>query len=123
MNANRSCPGVPNRYSTMPSGNVMRPKSRAAVVSTLSGVRVATSTPTPTSVIAASVDSGSISEIEPTVVVLPTPKPPAMTTLSATGIGVRSEVTDTLQQPFEHADALVEPCARGRARPRAPLRR
>src|SRR3954447_14084674 len=99
----------------MPSGKVMRPKSSAAVVSTLSGVSVATSTPTPTSVMAASVVSGSISEIEPTVVVLPTPKPPAMTTLSAMGAGARSEATDTLQQSFEHTDALVEDGARGRA--------
>ena len=64
---------------------------------------------------AASVVSGSISEIDPTVVVLPTPKPPAMTTLSAMGAGARSEATDTLQQSFEHADALVEDVARGRA--------
>src|SRR6478609_7191643 len=105
----------------MPSGNVMRPKSSAAVVSTLSGVSVATSTPTPTSVIAASVVSGSISEIEPTVVVLPTPKPPAMTTLSAMGAGARSEATDTLQQSFEDADAFVELGARSRADGEGPL--
>src|SRR6478672_5813256 len=99
----------------MPSGNVMRPKSSAAVVSTLSGVRVEMSTPAATSVIAASVDNGSISEIAPTVVVLPTPKPPATTTLSAMGAGVRSEATDTLQQSFEHADPFVELAARGGA--------
>src|SRR6476661_3205029 len=99
----------------MPSGNVMRPKSSAAVVSTLSGVSVATSTPTPTSVMAASVVSGSISEMDPTVVVLPTPKPPAITTLSAMGAGARSEATDTLQESFEDADAFVEHRAGGRA--------
>src|SRR4051812_20014790 len=99
----------------MPSGNVMRPKSSAAVVSTFSGVSVAMSTSTPTSVIAASVDSGSISEIDPTVVVFPTPKPPAITTFSAIGAGARSEATDTLQQSFEDADAFVEHGARGRA--------
>src|SRR6476469_7700962 len=97
----------------MPSGNVMRPKSSAAVVSTLSGVSVATSTPTPTSVMAASVVSGSISEMDPTVVVLPTPKPPATTTLSAMGAGARSEATDTLQQSFEDSDPLVELAAHG----------
>src|SRR3954452_23383616 len=99
----------------MPSGNVMRPKSSAAVVSTLSGVRVAMSTPVATSVIAASVESGSISEIAPTVVVLPTPKPPATTTLSGMGAGARSEATDPLQQSFEDADPLVELAARGGA--------
>src|SRR5690606_33168837 len=42
-------------------------------------VWVRSSTPAETDVMAASVRSGSISEIDPTKVVLPTPKPPATT--------------------------------------------
>src|SRR5215207_1551769 len=45
----------------------------------------ASSTPTLCSVIAASVDSGSMSEIDPMKVVLPTAKPPAITILTVTG--------------------------------------
>jgi hypothetical protein len=41
--------------------------------------------PTDASVISASVVSGAISEIAPTVVVFPTPNPPAMTILTGTG--------------------------------------
>ena len=41
------------------------------------------------SVISASVTSGSISEMAPTKVVLPTPKPPLMTILTATGSAAR----------------------------------
>ena len=45
----------------------------------------ASSTPSECSVIAASVESGSMSEIDPMKVVLPTAKPPAMTILTVTG--------------------------------------
>ena len=57
---------------------MIRPKSIATVVVVfaLSGSE---STPSPATVIHASVLIGSTSDTEPTKVVLPTPKPPAMT--------------------------------------------
>ncbi len=57
----------------------------ATVVVVLSGVIDVSSTPAATSVIAASVVSGSISETGATAVVLPTPKPPATTILTGNG--------------------------------------
>src|SRR5690554_5497801 len=97
MNRNRSCPGVPNRYSQSEPGRAIRPKSIATVVVVLRSVTPpASSTPTECSVIAASVLSGSMSEIEPMNVVLPTAKPPATTilttvsTTTAPPTGVRS---------------------------------
>src|SRR5215467_8385181 len=56
----------------------MRPKSMATVVVVLPGTWRVSSTPTPAEVMIASVVSGVISDTEPTSVVLPTPKPPAM---------------------------------------------
>src|SRR5579859_6946083 len=85
MNPNRSWPGVPNRYSFRVGSRVMTPKSIATVVVVLCGVCVRSLTPAATSVMEASVVSGSISEMEATVVVLPTPKPPAMTILTGSG--------------------------------------
>ncbi len=58
---------------------VIRPKSMATVVVSLPGTLDGSSMPTPAAVISASVVSGVISEIAPTRVVLPTPKPPATT--------------------------------------------
>lgn len=87
MKPNRSCPGVPNRYSLTSSSMVMQPKSRATVVVVLAGTWPVRSISAATEVIAASVRSGVISEIEDTAVVLPTPKPPAITIL--TGVGGR----------------------------------
>jgi len=57
----------------------IRPKSIATVVVVLPGTCRVSSTPTPAEVMIASVVSGVISETEPTKVVLPTPKPPAIT--------------------------------------------
>src|SRR6266511_3888425 len=85
MKPNRSCPGVPNRYSFRSSSMVMQPKSSATVVDVLAGTSVVRSSCAATEVIAASVVSGGISEIADTVVVLPTPKPPAMTIFTGTG--------------------------------------
>src|SRR5262245_7017973 len=62
---------------------VMRPKSRATVVVVLRSTPVRSSTPSEASVISSSVRSGGISLTEPTMVVLPTPKPPAITILVA----------------------------------------
>src|SRR5262245_54349736 len=63
----------------------MRPKSRATVVRVFSGVCPVRSTSAATSVIAASVVSTSISEMAPTAVVFPTPKPPAITIFTGMG--------------------------------------
>src|SRR5262245_44852351 len=82
MKPNRSCPGVPNRYMTSVSSTVMRPKSMATVVVVLPWMWRVSSVPIDALVIAASVRRGSISEMAPTKVVLPTPKPPAMTNLT-----------------------------------------
>src|SRR5262249_22404529 len=109
MKPKRSCPGVPNRYSFRVGSMVMQPKSIATVVVVLRGVWVRSSTPAATSVMAASVVSGSISEIEPTAVGLPTPKPPAITIL--TGSGGRTAVCAAPGVP----PAGAEPWARGRA--------
>lgn len=54
----------------------------ATVVVVLFGTAERSSTPALADVITASVVSGMISETEPTNVVLPTPKPPAMTILA-----------------------------------------
>src|SRR6478736_4394001 len=86
MNRNRSWPGVPNRYSHSEPGSAMRPKSIATVVVVLrSDTPPASSTPTECSVIAASVFRGSMSEMDPMKVVLPTAKPPATTILTTVG--------------------------------------
>src|SRR5918995_1456168 len=82
MKPKRSWPGVPNRYMTSVSSTVMRPKSMATVVVVLPAMWLRSSMPVDALVMAASVRSGSISEIAPTKVVLPTPKPPAMTNLT-----------------------------------------
>ena len=63
----------------------MRPKSIATVVMVFVATFAVSSTPRLSVVIAASVVSGAISEIDPTKVVLPTPKPPATTILTGTG--------------------------------------
>src|SRR5919108_3954345 len=85
---------------------VIRPKSMATVVPVFPSTGPASSTPTLSTVIAASVVSGSISEIEPTNVVLPTAKPPATTIFIDTGAPppvtkVESEGANAIKQPFE----------------------
>ena len=85
MNQKRSCPGVPNRYSTWRSSRVIRPKSMATVVVVLSSMPSRLSVAAPTWVSSSSVLSGSISLTAPTKVVLPTPNPPAIRIFSAVG--------------------------------------
>src|SRR5919199_2461620 len=85
---------------------VMRPKSIATVVVILPGTCRVSSTPTPADVMMASVVSGVISDTEPTSVVLPTPKPPAMTifadvTRPALGRRDMSEPAKSTQHPFQ----------------------
>src|SRR4051812_31146841 len=64
---------------------VRTPKSIAMVVVVFSTACPGSSMPTEAEVISASVVSGEISEMAPTVVVLPTPKPPATMILTGTG--------------------------------------
>ena len=78
----------------------MRPKSIATVVEVLRSVTPpASSTPSECSVIAASVDSGSMSEIEPMNVVLPTANPPATTILTVMGADRRTLVRRLRRRP------------------------
>src|SRR5689334_9731506 len=63
----------------------MRPKSIATVVVDLPSTPVSRSVPTLAVVSSSSVCNGSISLTVPTNVVLPTPKPPAIKSLSADG--------------------------------------
>src|SRR5207245_1502051 len=112
MNPNRSWPGVPNRYSFTESSIATLPKSSATVVVVLVGTASVRSTTALAEVIAASVVSAGSSEMALTAVVLPTPKPPA--TSSLTGVGGRRrwvagaaysgdglETTDHLPDRFE----------------------
>src|SRR5689334_23203008 len=89
---------------------VMRPKSIATVVVPFSGTLDASSMPAPAAVITASVVSGSISETAPTIVVLPTPKPPAMTifaeVISEGGAPARSELAKSTQNPSQKIHPL-----------------
>ena len=65
---------------------VIRPKSSATVVVVLRSTPSSRSTAAPGSLSGSSVRSGRISVSDPTSVVLPTPKPPAMRILMVTGI-------------------------------------
>src|SRR4051812_4902073 len=112
MNQKRVWPGVPKRYRIRSSAIVIRPKSMATVVVSLPGTLDASSMPCPAEVITASVVSGSISETAPTIVVLPTPKPPA-TTIFAEVISLgcapaRSELAKSTQHPFQQIHPLRE---------------
>jgi hypothetical protein len=64
---------------------VIRPKSIATVVVSLSPTPATSSTPTLATVRYSSVRSGSTSLTEATKVVLPTPKPPAIRSFTAVG--------------------------------------
>src|SRR5688572_5824568 len=106
----------------------------ATVVERFSSAPVMSSTPALTWVIAASVVRGSISEMAPTVVVLPTAKPPA--TIIFTGRGtvrvgsdpvgpwrvVISELPEAIEHPFQQFDVgTVVPTGSGLARCHQPL--
>src|SRR3982751_5959025 len=106
MNQKRVWPGVPNRYRIRSRSIEIRPKSIATVVVTFPGTWRVSSTPSPADVMIASVVSGVISETEPTSVVLPTPKPPAMTifadvTRPDVGRCAMSEPAKSTQHPFQ----------------------
>src|ERR1044072_7454012 len=85
---------------------LIRPKSMATVVVVLPGTCRLSSTPTPAEVMIASVVSGVISDTEPTSVVLPTPKPRAITLFAevappAAGRRDVSEPAKSTQHPFQ----------------------
>src|SRR6478609_5452961 len=90
---------------------LIRPKSMATVVVVLPGTCRMSSTPTPAEVMMASVVSGVISETEPTSVVLPTPKPPAMTIFADVTrpdderFAVMSEPPKSTQHPLQQFSA------------------
>src|SRR5882757_9539802 len=99
----RSWPGVPNRYRISELSSVIRPKSNATVVVVFWVSSDASSMPTERSVIDASVVSGSISEIAPMKVVLPTANPPLMKILTAEGpVDSRSERPYKVPDPLDH---------------------
>src|SRR5262249_27997996 len=94
----------------------IRPKSMATVVVVWPGTCRVSSTPTPAVVMMASVVSGVISETDPTSVVLPTPKPPAMTIFADVtrpdGRCVMSEPPKSTEHPLQqfraHCIVFVE---------------
>src|SRR5215467_10646744 len=120
MNQKRVCPGVPNRYRIRSRSIEMRPKSIATVVVVLPGTCRLSSTPTPADVMIASVVSGVISETEPTSVVLPTPKPPAMTIFADVtrpdGLRAMSKPPKSTEHPFQQfrTDRVVAVAIEGR---------
>src|SRR5689334_18498200 len=103
MKPNRSWPGVPNRYSFSVASMVTQPKSIATVVVDLPTRMPGSSTPTDSMVITASVVSGSISDMAPTVVVLPTPKPPATTIFTGSGGAARRTVSGDCTKSTNHS--------------------
>src|SRR6476620_2921243 len=78
----------------------------ATVVVDLPGVLARSSTPSDSLVTSASVRSGTISETDPTRVVLPTPKPPAMT-IFVEAVRLPLESTESTEGPFEQVKAFV----------------
>src|SRR5690606_8979186 len=100
-NQKRSWPGVPKRESTRSRSMVIRPKSSATVVVSLDSTPDRSSTPVLTSVMSSSVRSGVISLIAETIVVLPTPNPPAMRIL--TDAAKRCEFESTRGSKFSDA--------------------
>src|SRR5262245_53131377 len=89
----------------------MRPKSIATVVVDFPGVWARSSTPTDSLVTRASVRSGTISETDPTRVVLPTPNPPAMTIFVDAAVRLTPwealESTESTEGPFEEVVTFV----------------
>src|SRR6478752_1192142 len=94
----------------MSGPRVIRPKSIATVVPVFVVTGPGKSMPTLSTVMSASVVSGSISEMVPMNVVLPTAYPPATTIFIDTG---SSESTDTVQQAFEQPHVAVLGVVRG----------
>src|SRR5689334_25272645 len=85
----------------------MRPKSIATVVVCFDGVCARSSTPSDSLVTSASVRRGTISDTEPTRVVLPTPKPPATTILVEAAEREALERTESTEGPFNEVESFV----------------
>src|SRR3954451_18246235 len=89
----------------------------ATVVVVLPASPPGSSKPRPIEVMLASVVSGVISEMAPTNVVLPTPKPPATRTFTGTGstrfATAGSECADTVDQPPDERDVVAGRDGRG----------
>src|SRR5262249_7975231 len=98
-----------NRYSLRLRSTVTQPKSIATVVVVFALIGLSSSTPTEAVVITASVVNGAISEIAATVVVLPTPNPPATMIFTGTGgreiWGLSSERTESMYHPHNRVDS------------------
>src|SRR3954463_1314764 len=94
----------------------MRPKSMATVVVDLPGVLARSSTPSDSLVTSASVRRGTISETDPTRVVLPPPKPPATTIFVEAAVRLPLESTESTEGPFEEVEAFVVGGALGQGR-------
>src|SRR5574341_972703 len=98
---------------------VMRPKSIATVVGVFCSTPESSSTPTDSTLRFSAVITGGVSDSDPTKVVLPTPKPPATSTLreiscsSARRAGRASAGAKSIDQPPE--DRLARPAVVGRA--------
>src|SRR3954471_14767543 len=107
-NQNRSCPGAPNRYSTISSFSVMRPKSKATVVVVLVSTPPASSIPTPAWVMISSVLSGRISLTARTRVVFPTPNPPTTTIFKALLAVLRRGARTIWSELFESNEHLLQ---------------
>src|ERR1700722_295171 len=113
MNEKRSCPGMPNMYSTICVPRVIRPKSSATVVVAWPLPPVRSSRPMLAVVRVSSVRSGRTSLIAPTSVVLPDPNPPATRMLCAIKVGfaagalsgAMSERAEAIQYLLEHVVA------------------
>src|SRR4051794_9978126 len=88
---------------------VIRPKSMVTVVVVLPSTPARSSAPS-TPVSTSSVCKGRISLTDPTMVVLPAPKPLAIKILSATGIRAdtpfRSERTESIDNRLEYVDVV-----------------
>src|SRR5262245_47344515 len=89
----------------------MRPKSMATVVVRFCSTPSISSVSMPAKLSGSSVCSGLISLTEPIIVVLPTPKPPEISTLMPSGIGLESpswcsEIAEAMQHRLE--DVVVE---------------
>src|SRR6266508_6290770 len=80
----------------------MRPKSRATVVVVFCSTPAKSSTPKLVSVMSSSVRSGAISLTVPTIVVFPTPNPPAISILTARASRTGLEVADTIEHLLHH---------------------
>src|SRR3954464_15925910 len=79
----------------------------ATVVVAFVGTAARSSTPSDSLVTSGSERRGTISETEPTRVVLPTPKPPATTIFGEAAVRLRLESTESTESHSEKVEAFV----------------